>query len=127
MRHSLPVGILGMRASGELYRLVACLKRDVEPRQECMNIYMRVNRREDIETSIYAQSLRVAVNVYGTLKVRSSFFTVRRLMCYVLVNSSQNPTRSAMNAYLDHARVRDDGLELHGVYQRFTERDILYT
>lgn len=78
--HVLPVGILGVWAGGEAHFCVCAVERDVEPCKERVGVYngIQVSTGRGLRGMEGLQSLRVARRENGALKVRSSFFAVRR-------------------------------------------------
>ena len=71
-----------MRAGAESYGLVRTAERYVEPCEEGVdNCDASVSNEQTAVAN--AQSSRVTFNLKGTSNVRSSFFAVRRSMCYL--------------------------------------------
>lgn len=78
---------LGVRSGGELDRLVAASKVDVEPSEESVNVFekKRRNRKSHAPSekrrAKNEQSFRVAVTSKSASKVRSSFLMVSKSRC----------------------------------------------
>ena len=80
----LPMRVFGVGTGAELDRLVACVKRAVEPTEESVNVYAptKVSLMSTGTAENDVQSDRSAFRSNGTLKAKSSTVTVFKSMCF---------------------------------------------